>query len=296
MNLHRRDFMSQIGLLSACVVLSSGKAWGVRPIAHFPRVVVANPLEGEDLFAYIRRKTGDFDLKLYRQLVGAANEFKEGDEIAGIAAANEASRQAARELIANTRLADVFERPLFQDEQYELIQTTTAYDNEVMAWTFGQFKAFLLQSSEDEIKGIMPMLTSDIIAMVVKLLSNDELIIVSSKVFNPLPNSKIGSKGYMSARVQPNSPTDDIEDIIWQVFDAWSFGVGDLVLGTNPVSSDPQSVARIESALYDLLTTFELEHIMPHCVLSHIDIQARVESMQPNTTGCLLYTSPSPRD
>jgi ethanolamine ammonia-lyase large subunit len=154
-----------------------------------------------------------------------------------------------------------------------------------MAWTFGQFKSFLLQSSEDEIKGIMPMLTSDIIAFVVKLMSNDELIAVSSKVFNPLPNSKIGSKGYMSARVQPNSPTDDIEDIVWQVFDAWSFGVGDLVLGTNPVSSDPQSVARIESALYDLLTTFNLEHTMPHCVLSHIDIQARVESMQPYTTG-----------
>jgi ethanolamine ammonia-lyase large subunit len=217
--------------------------------------------------------------------VGAANEFKEGDEIAGIAAANEASRKAARELIANTRLADVYEHSLFKDQQYELIQTTTAYDNEVMGWTFGRFKTFLLQSSEEDIKGIMPFLTSDCIALVVKLMSNEELIAVSSNVFNPLPNSNIGAKGYMSARVQPNSPTDDIEDIVWQVFNAWAFGVGDLVLGTNPVSSDPQSVARIESALYDILTTFELEHTMPHCVLSHIDIQASVESMQPYTTG-----------
>jgi ethanolamine ammonia-lyase large subunit len=285
MPLPRRDFLQHLGLVSTAVMLAPAASMGIQPIPYFKGITVLKPLQGEDLFAYIRRKTGSFDVTLYRQLVGAANAFKEGDEIAGIAAANEESRQAARELIANTRLTDVFERPLFKDEQYELIQATTAYDNEVMGWTFGRFKTFLLQSNEDEIKGIMPMLTSDIIAMVVKLMSNDELIAVSSKVFNPLPNSKIGSKGYMSARVQPNSPTDDIEDIIWQVFDAWSFGVGDLVLGTNPVSSDPQSVARIESALYDLLTTFQLEHTMPHCVLSHIDIQARVESMQPNTTG-----------
>lgn len=284
-SLPRRDFLFQLGLVSSAAMLAPSKLIGVAPIPHFKRIVVDAPDVGEDLFAYIQRKRGNYDVTLYRRLVGAANAFKEGDEIAGIAAEDDASRLAARELIANTRLADVFKHPLFQDEQYDLIQSTTAYDSEVMGWTFGQFKAFLLHSSEDEIKGIMPKLTSDIIALVVKLMSNDELIAVSSKVFNPLPGSKIGSKGYMSARVQPNSPTDNIEDIIWQVFDAWSFGVGDLVLGTNPVSSDPQSVARIENALYDLLTTFQLEHTMPHCVLSHIDIQARVESMQPNTTG-----------
>lgn len=284
-HLPRRDFLQQLGLVTSAVMLAPSGMLGVRPVPNFKRIAVDKTLPGEDLFAYILRKRGQFDITLYRQLVGAANEFKEGDEIAGIAAENEASRLAARELIANTRLADVFNHPLFQDEQYDLIQSTTAFNDEVMGRTFGEFKSFLLQSGEDDIKAIMPALSSDIIAMVVKLMSNNELIAVSSKVFNPLPNSLIGSKGYMSARVQPNSPTDNIEDIIWQVFDAWSFGVGDLVLGTNPVSSDPQSVARIESALYDLLTTFELEHTMAHCVLSHIDIQARVESMQPNTTG-----------
>ena len=200
MPLPRRDFLFQLGLVSTAAVLAPSNMLGVSPIPHFKQIVVEKPLPGEDLFAYIQRKRGNYDVTLYRQLVGAANEFKEGDEIAGIAAANEASRQAARELIANTRLADVFERPLFQDEQYDLIQATTAYDNEVMGWMFGRFKTFLLQSGEDEIKGIMPMLTSDIIAMVVKLLSNDELIAVSSKVFNPLPNSNIGATGYECPR------------------------------------------------------------------------------------------------
>jgi len=44
-------------------------------------------------------------------------------------------------------------------------------------------------------------------------------------------------------------------------------------------------VARIEKALNELLVTFQLEDIMPNCVLSHIDIQSHVENIQPGTTG-----------
>ena len=74
---------------------------------------------------------------------------------------------------------------------------------------------------ENEIKLIMPGLSSDIIGLLVKLLSNDELIIIGQKVFNPLPGSNIGAKGYLGARIQPNSPTDNIDDITMQVFDGW---------------------------------------------------------------------------
>jgi ethanolamine ammonia-lyase large subunit len=281
----RRYFLSQLGLISATMLLSSTDSWASQTGLSFKPVVVDQVLPGEDLFAYIRRKSGKFDLTLYRQLVGAANPFKEGDEIAGIAAADAHSRTAAQELIALTKLQDVINNPLFKDGQFDLIQQTTAPDPLLMKQTFGQLKDFLLKSAELEIKNMMPSLSSDCIAFVVKIMSNEELIAISSKVFNPLPGSKIGSKGYMSARVQPNSPTDNVEDIIWQVFDAWSFGVGDLVLGNNPVSSDPQSVARIESALYEIITTFKLADVLPHSVLSHIDIQSKVESMQPGTTG-----------
>lgn len=285
MPLHRRDFLMYLGLVSSNVMLSRFNAFGIQTATNFQKIKVNDALRGEDLFSYIGRKSGGFDIKLYRQLVGAANEFKEGDEIAGLAADSEASRKSARELIANTLLGDVFKQPLFQDELYNLIQNDTAIDTDVMALTFGELKMFLLESDEDAIKAIMPSFSSDCIAFVVKLMTNEELIAVSSKIFNQLPGSNIGAKGYMSARVQPNSPTDDIEDILWQIFDSWSYAVGDLMLGTNPVSSDPQSVARIEAALHELLVTFELENTMPNCVLSHIDIQSRVESMQPDTTG-----------
>jgi ethanolamine ammonia-lyase large subunit len=85
--------------------------------------------------------------------------------------------------------------------------------------------------------------------------------------------------------VQPNSPTDHEDDIVWQVFDAWSYAVGDLVLGTNPVSSEPESVARIEKALFNILNTFGLGETMPNCVLAHIDVQAEAEKIYPGTTG-----------
>jgi ethanolamine ammonia-lyase large subunit len=111
------------------------------------------------------------------------------------------------------------------------------------------------------------------------------LIAVGRKVFNPLPGSNVGAKGYMGARTQPNSPTDDPEDIVMQVLDGWAYAVGDVVLGTNPVSSDVDQVAAIELALRDVLTTFELENVLPHCVLSHVDVQAQVEKKFPQSTA-----------
>jgi ethanolamine ammonia-lyase large subunit len=115
-------------------------------------------------------------------------------------------------------------------------------------------------------------------------MSNDELIAVGSKVFNPLPGTRLGAKGYLGARIQPNSPTDNVDDIRWQVFDGWSFAVGDVVLGTNPVSSEVSSVATIEAALGDILRAFKLDDVIPHSVLAHIDIQAEVEQQHPGST------------
>ena len=116
-------------------------------------------------------------------------------------------------------------------------------------------------------------------------MSNAELVTVASKIFHPLPNSNIGAKGYLGARVQPNSPTDNLEDIRWQVFDAWAYGVGDVLLGTNPVSSDPESVAAVERTLQEIIEVFGLQDDLPHCVLSHIDVQADVEQRLPGSTA-----------
>ncbi|WP_414639302.1 ethanolamine ammonia-lyase subunit EutB [Archangium sp.] len=251
------------------------------------RVSIADILPGEDVFAYMRRVRGAFEPRLYQRIVGAANEFKEGDAALGVAASDEVSRRNARELLARTRIGDLDAYPLIEERLYSYMQGAldAPAQTRTASWTLGELKAFLLSASEADIHGIKGGLSSDVIGCVVKLMSNEELAAVGRKVFNPLPGSKVGAKGYLGARIQPNSPTDHPDDIRWQVFNGWSFALGDVVLGTNPVSSAPESVAAVESALHEILVTFGLQEVLPHCVLAHVDVQAVVEAMQPGTTG-----------
>ena len=286
-NISRKDFLNTMGLLGASAVLwpQTSLANKSQKIPFGNGITIGEIKDNDTVFSYIERIKGQHDTTLYRQIIGAANNFKEGDLSLGVAANDETSRLRARQLLTNTKTADINQNSIYSDAIYKLIQQTTAENSKTNDWSMGQLKTFILNQPEKSIKEIMPSLTSDCIGCLVKLMSNEELIQVGQKIFNPLANSKIGSKGYMSARVQPNSPTDNIEDIIWQVFDAWSYGVGDLVLGTNPVSSEVESVAKIEKALFEILTVFNLQNIMPNCVLSHIDVQAEVEKIQPGTTG-----------
>jgi ethanolamine ammonia-lyase large subunit len=243
--------------------------------------------EKDDVFAWLDRVHGGYDVVKYRQVLGAANPYKEGDAAQGLAATDESSRENSRRLLANTTIRALASHPIYEDEvvAFADAQVGPVALRRVESWTLGELRRFLLDQPEDAIKTVMPGLSSDVIACSVKLMSNDDLIAVGRKVFNPLPGSDVGARGYMGARIQPNSPTDDDEDIVMQVLDGWSYGVGDVVLGTNPVSSDVDQVAAIEVALRDLLAAFGLETVLPHCVLAHIDLQARVEKKVPGSTA-----------
>lgn len=258
-----------------------------RPEVSEPGVALLEILPDEDLFGYLKRTRGGFEPRLYQQLLGAANAFKEGDASIGVAAADAQSRDNTRLLLARTRVGDLHAHPPLEDRLHVFM--TEAIDTEAQAltadWTLGRLKDFLLSEEEAAVKSVCAGLGSDVIACAVKLMSDAELTALGSKVFHPLPGSHVGARGYLGARIQPNSPTDHPDDIRWQVFNGWSFAVGDVVLGTNPVSSSPTSVAAVEAALHDILVTFGLEEVMPHCVLAHIDVQARVEELQPGTTG-----------
>ncbi len=280
----RRTFLGS--LLGGAALATVGCA---RPEDEGPITGVSIPevREGEDIFAYIDRIRGGFDQDFYKAIIGAANDYKEGDEALGIHAIDETSRTNARILLGNTLITDLRAHPIYEDAVLDLIEGVLdpAAAVEVEAWTMAELRDFLLGNDEAAIKAIMPGLPSDIIACVVKLLTNDELISIGQRVFNPLPGSMIGAKGYMGARIQPNSPTDNTDDIIWQVLCGWSYAVGDVVLGTNPVSSEVESVAAIELALQDMLVAFGLAATLPHCVLAHIDVQAAVESEYPGSTA-----------
>ena len=212
---------------------------------------MTEPEPGEDIFRYIERTAGDFDLALYRRILGAANEWKEGDAAQG--SRRPTTPRAVMPAPCSRAPASATSRPIPSSRttvsRYIASAVDPAARQRIAGWTLGEWKEFLLTRSADEIAAVLPGVPSDVAAFTVKLLTNDELIAVGAKIFNPLPGSKIGAKGYLGARIQPNSPTDDVEDIVWQVFDGWSYAVGDVVLGCNPVSSDVESVAAIERAL-----------------------------------------------
>jgi ethanolamine ammonia-lyase large subunit len=281
----RRRFLA--GALGGAALAVAGCDRGKPSAASASKVSIPDVKPGEDVFSYVSRIKGAYDHDFYKALIGSANEFKEGDESLGISADGPATRANARTLLGNTRIGDLADRPMLSDAVYDLILKTTdpAALSRVRGWKMSELKTFLLSKPEAEIKSVMGGLPSDVIGMVVKLMDNDELTRLGGAVFNPLPGSNVGARGYLGARIQPNSPTDDPDDIVWQVFDGWSFGVGDVVLGNNPVSGETAKIAGIEAALKDVLQAFRLEDTMPHCCLAHIDAQAKVEAEFPGSTA-----------
>lgn len=278
--LHRRRFLVA-GIAGISAIASPACSTAATSV-----IPASDALPNEDLFSWIQRTRGNWDEHLHRQMLGAANDFKEGDQILGVAAADEATRTLARTLLSHTTIDQIDQHPPFKDDLFEFINKDldASLKTRLGKMTLGQLKTFLLDRSEQEIHEIRNGLSSDVIACVVRLMTNDELIAVGAKVFNPLPGTQLGAKGYMGARIQPNSPTDNIDDIRWQVFNAFAYAVGDVLIGTNPVSSTPESVAEVETALQDILVTFGITDVLPHCVLSHIDVQAEVERKHPGST------------
>ena len=68
----------------------------------------------------------------------------------------------------------------------------------------------------------------------------------------------------MGARIQPNSPTDNPDDVSWQTFNAFAYATGDIVIGTNPVVQPGRHVAAVEEALEQMWSIFfTLNDIIP---------------------------------
>jgi ethanolamine ammonia-lyase large subunit len=275
------------------LVIAAALCFGLLGVSTYCGAVTIKDVKpGEDVFSYITRVKGSFDQRLYQQVIGAANPFKEGDDTIGVGADNNASRENARKLLANTKIKDITNHPLLNDDLYKFIakSVNSAQYNKIKDWTMGRMKTFLLTKTEPEIKEVMFGMNSEVVGCLPKLMSNQELIAVNRKIFNPLPGTKIGAKGYMSARIQPNSPTDDPEEIVWQVLSAFSYGVGDLVLGTNPVDGTKESTARVEAALKDVVDTFKLNQTIPWCVLAHVDVQREIFNETPEQISLMFQS------
>ena len=102
-------------------------------------------------------------------------------------------------------------------------------------------------------------LTAEMIAGVCKLMTNLDLISVAKKIHNEkTANTTIGRPGTFSSRLQPNHPSDDLRGIMAATMEGLSMGIGDAVIGLNPVNDTVDNLTRILTTFHDFCETWQV--------------------------------------
>ncbi|HEX8500466.1 MAG TPA: ethanolamine ammonia-lyase subunit EutB [Pyrinomonadaceae bacterium] len=201
-----------------------------------------------------------------------ASEFKEGDLAVG-GTRDEAERASARAALGAVTLGELARAPLVEDGVTEALAASSdaRLAAEISTLTVGGLKSLLLgEGGAGWARRYGDGLSSEAVAAAVKLMTNEELSAVARKLFNPLPGEgvRVGAPGHFGSRVQPNSPGDDEEEILFSVLEGLAYGCGDVILGLNPASDDVESIARLEELLRSVVERLELP--TRYCVLSDI--------------------------
>ena len=193
------------------------------------------------------------DRKEMAQIFARANEFKEGDELIG-GTRDEQERKEARQSLSALRLRDITETVLVEDLTSETLNRSlnSQLASAISNLSVKDLKRTLLQPGAGVwVDRYRDGLSSEAIAAVVKVMTNEELAAVARSLFNPLPGDglTIGSQSHFGSRIQPNSPGDDEEEILFSILEGLSYGCGDVILGVNPASDDLETIIRIEELL-----------------------------------------------
>jgi ethanolamine ammonia-lyase large subunit len=209
-----------------------------------------------------------------------ANEFKEGDLLVG-GTRDETVRASARASLGALTLGALAADALVEDGVSEALADSLdrGLAAEISSLTVGELKSTL--SSERGAawaRRYAEGLSSEAIAAVVKLMTNDELSIVARAHFNPLPGEgiQIGSPRHFGSRIQPNSPGDDEEEILFSTLEGLTYGCGDVILGLNPAGDAVETIVRLEELLRTVVERLQLP--TRYCVLSDIVKQSSARS------------------
>ena len=216
-----------------------------------------------------------------KEVMAKANEEKSGDQLAGITAADSRERIAAKYVLADLTLADIRNHPLIPPEEDEVSRVIEEDVNEkiydrIKNWTVAELREFLLDSNtgNEEIRRVSRGLTSEMVAAVAKIMTNLDLIQAASKIeVVTRCNIAIGQRGVLAGRAQPNHPTDDIQGIKASLYEALSYGIGDAVIGVNPVIDTVDSVKEIMHATKEVMDKWNIP--TQNCVLAHVTTQMR---------------------
>ena len=236
-----------------------------------------------------------YQFKSVKEVLAKANEVKSGDELAGLAAANAEERVAAKVVLSELTLADLRENPVVpyeSDEVTRIIQDdlNEKIYSEIRGWTVSDLREWLLSEETDSaaIRRVSRGLTSEMIAAVAKLMSNLDLIYGAKKIrVTAHCNTTIGEPGTLSVRLQPNHPTDDSDGIMASLLEGLTYGIGDAVIGLNPVDDSVESVMRILNRFDEIKRRWQIP--TQNCVLAHVTTQ--MEAVRRGAPADLIFQS-----
>ncbi|MGO4153039.1 ethanolamine ammonia-lyase subunit EutB [Cupriavidus sp. YAF13] len=211
-----------------------------------------------------------------KTLLAKASPARSGDYLAGLAAASEEERMAARMALAEVPLAHFLTEALVPYEDDEVTRLIIDHHDshafrEIASFTVGDLRNWLLLHETDSaaLARVTPGITPEMAAAVSKLMRNQDLIAVARKcrVVTRFRNT-IGLPGRLSVRLQPNHPTDDARGIAASMIDGLLYGCGDATIGINPATDNLGAIVTLLRLVDDLRCRFDVP--TQSCVLTHV--------------------------
>src|ERR1700733_5172351 len=188
-----------------------------------------------------------------RDLLAKATPLRSGDELAGVAATSAEERVAAQFALANVPLSHFLQEQVVAyegDEVTRLIADT--HDVEAFApvrsFTVGELRDWLLsdEATSERLAALAPGVTPEMAAAVSKLMRVQDLIAAAAKMRVVTRfRTTVGLPCRLSARLQPNHPTDDAMGIAASILDGILLGSGDAVIGINPAGDNVDATIKL---------------------------------------------------
>src|SRR5687767_279141 len=219
-----------------------------------------------------------------------ANAFKEGDLPVGGTRDDHVRADARRDLLA-MGVADIRHSVFVDDGVSAALERgrDRSRDRDLDSLTISRIKETLLGGSGPEwAHAHRDALPSEVIAAIAKVMTDEELASVARRIFNPLParhlvkgrpasgDVTIGSPQHFGSRIQPNSPGDDEDEILFSILEGLSYGCGDVIIGLNPAADELDTIVRLEELLARVVSRLELP--TRYCVLSDIVKQHQAQA------------------
>ncbi|HSE37616.1 MAG TPA: ethanolamine ammonia-lyase subunit EutB [Blastocatellia bacterium] len=191
-----------------------------------------------------------------------ANDFKEGDLSVG-GTRDDQLREEARKQLESLSIGEIAHAEFVDDQVTETVHRSVdpELEEELAHLTIADLKRSLLApDSVAWMRRYCDGLASEVIAAVAKVMSNDELGLVSRALFNPLPGDEVavGARQHFGSRIQPNSPGDDPDEILFSILEGLTYGCGDVIIGLNPASDDLDTIVRLEELLCSVVKRLDL--------------------------------------